>query len=308
MKPDSCQSRWINPICRVYAVLLYAYPEAFRSQFGGEMQQVFRGCCRAAARENHLPLFVLLTLWDWVRTSTRERLAAVRNPFTRNSRLIQACIMSPEIHVAQTLAKNGWLLALCGLLDAIYAAMNFFMQGPDGSVMLRTSVNSNGTLENMGLLALAAGTSTIATGSLGSRDKSWLVVVNGVASGALGLTLCGAFGFRIGFRTLALLTVVMALSLGVYELSVALTLRNHSSIKLLLCAAGVVSVGFALVFFAFAFDWVELGPRPMSDFLWFGFYFGFTALSMLGLALGMHGSRPFQPNGYRSETPLLDVG
>lgn len=152
------------------------------------------------------------------------------------------------------------------------------------------------------------GACTVVTGGLGSRDKSWLVVVNGLACGALGLTLCGTFGFRIGFRTLALLIVVMALSLGVYELSAAFTLRDYSASKLLLAAAGVISVGFAFAFSAFAFDWVELGPRPLADFLWFGSYFGFTALSMLGLALWMHGSGPLRLKGYGSETPLLDVG
>lgn len=58
--PNHCN--WINRICRVYAVLLYAYPKAFRIQFGGEMQQVLRERCRAATGEHNLPLFVLLTL------------------------------------------------------------------------------------------------------------------------------------------------------------------------------------------------------------------------------------------------------
>ena len=35
--------RWF---CRVYMVMLYAYPREFRLQFGGEMQQLFRDRCR----------------------------------------------------------------------------------------------------------------------------------------------------------------------------------------------------------------------------------------------------------------------
>ena len=300
MKPDPCHPGWINPICRVYTVLLYAYPKAFRNQFGGEMQQVFRDRCRALNGESKLPLFVLLTLWDLLRTSIRERLAALPNPFP--------ITLSPDIHAIQTLIKNGWLLALCGLLDAIYAAVTFLMQDPDGSVIFRTSVNRYDTLEHMGLLALAAGACTVATGGVGFREKSWLVVVNGLACGALGLTLCGTFGSRIGFRTLALFIVVMALSLGIYELSAALTLRGHSPGKWLVTSAGVISIGFALAFLAFAFHWIEMGRRPLADFVWFGSYFGFTALGMLGLGLGMHGSGPFQLKGHRSETPLLGVG
>ncbi len=42
----------MNLLCRIYAVLLYAYPADFRAQFGGEMQQVFRDRCRAVA-ETH---------------------------------------------------------------------------------------------------------------------------------------------------------------------------------------------------------------------------------------------------------------
>jgi hypothetical protein len=300
MKPDRFQPRWINPICRVYTVLLCAYPKAFRRQFGSEMQQVFRDRCRAAARENSLPRFVLLTLWDWLSSSLRERLAA---------------IMSPEIPAIHTLTGDPridggrWLLALCGLFDAICAAVILFMQGPNGFVTMRTSVNSNATLEILGLLALAAGTCAVTAGSLSSRKQSWVLVLNGLARGGLGLTLCGTFGSRIGFHTLALLIAVMALSLASYELSAARSLRAHRPGKLLLCAAAAVSGGFALAFCAFAFAWIGLGgPRPLADFLWFGSYFGFTAFSMLGLALGMHGSGPLQLKGYRSETPLLDQG
>jgi len=45
--PQSALVRWF---CRVYLVMLYAYPREFRLQFGGEMQQVFRDRCRHLAR------------------------------------------------------------------------------------------------------------------------------------------------------------------------------------------------------------------------------------------------------------------
>ena len=54
MMSGSCPPRWIKRICRVYAVMLCAYPEAFRIQFGREMQQVFRDTCRVAVTNKHL--------------------------------------------------------------------------------------------------------------------------------------------------------------------------------------------------------------------------------------------------------------
>lgn len=68
--------RWMGPVSRLYAISLHAYPRAFRARFGGEMQQVFRDRCRAAA-ETHDPArllrFFLTSVKDWLATSLRER-------------------------------------------------------------------------------------------------------------------------------------------------------------------------------------------------------------------------------------------
>ena len=45
--PPSLLLRWF---CRVYGIMLYAYPRDFRLQFGGEMQQLFRDRCRQLTR------------------------------------------------------------------------------------------------------------------------------------------------------------------------------------------------------------------------------------------------------------------
>lgn len=50
----------------------------------------------------------------------------------------------------QTLIKNWWLLALCGVLDAIYSVTNLFMRGPDGALTLRTFA-TRGTAVQMGM-------------------------------------------------------------------------------------------------------------------------------------------------------------
>ncbi|MGA3023711.1 MAG: DUF308 domain-containing protein [Bryobacteraceae bacterium] len=191
----------------------------------------------------------------------------------------------------QTLIKNWWLLALCGVLDAIYSVMNFFMRRPDGSLALRTLVH-RGTVVDMGMLALAAGACTIAAGIWSSRKgKPWLLLLNGLACSILGLIFTFWTG-RLAFRTVALLIVVMAMSIGIHELATARTLRRHPADEWLLGAAGVASVGFALAFFAFVLRWIRLDPAsPAQTLLWLGSYFGFSAICMLGLALRLNSLR-----------------
>ena len=185
--------------------------------------------------------------------------------------------------------KNWWLLVLCGVADAIYSAMDFFTQRPDGSLALRTYVNNRSTLVHMGVLALAAGACAIAAGIWSFRkDKSWLLVLHGLACSALGLILTFRTG-PISFRTIALLIAVMAMSTGVYALATARTLRRHLADEWLLGAAGAASVAFALAFLAFVFRWIELEPAsPAQGLDWLGSYFGFSAICMLGLALHLH--------------------
>jgi uncharacterized membrane protein HdeD (DUF308 family) len=187
----------------------------------------------------------------------------------------------------QTRSKNWWLLALAGVFDAMLSAMNFFMQRPDGSLTLRTTVRYGGTLEEMGMLALAAGVCTIAAGIWSSgKGRFWLLMLNGLALSALGLIFTFWANRPIAFRTIALLIVVMAIGVGIYQLATARTLRPHGTGKWLLGAAGVASMGFALVFLALAFRQLNVERSPLTDFLWFGSYYGFSATCKLGLALG----------------------
>ena len=190
-----------------------------------------------------------------------------------------------EVHVTQTLAKSWWLLALCGVLEAIYSAMNFVMEGRDGSLAMRTVMHRSTGL-HLGELAVAAGVCTIAAGIWSFRNgKSWLLVLNGVAFSALGLIFLFWRG-PLAFRTVALLIVVMALSLGINALLAAGKSRRHAADEWLIRAAGVVSVGFALAFLAFVFGWIKLDPGlPAQSLHWMGSYFGFSAICMLWLAL-----------------------
>ena len=194
------------------------------------------------------------------------------------------------MHLIQTLIKNWWLLALCGVLDAIFSAVYLVTQAPDGSLTVRKYA-VHGTIVFLGKLALAAGACTIAAGLWRStKGKSWLLVVNGLALSALGLIFNNLIHYRISFRTVALLLVVMAMSVGIFELVTARTLRRHVADEWFLGLAGAASVGFALAFLALGFRWIQL-EQPESMFLWLSSYFGYSAICMLALALRLNSLR-----------------
>lgn len=198
--------------------------------------------------------------------------------------------------MTQSLVKSWWLLALCGVLDALFAVLIVLMGSPDGSPDLRAFMHSRNALTQLGVLALAAGVCTIAASFWSPRkDNSWLLALNGLACSSLGLLVTlGAIGVTrpIAFRTIALVIVIMAMSIGLYELATARTLRGHLGDEWLLGAAGVVSVGFAVAFLAFVLRWIKLDPSPSAQtFDWLGSYFGFTAICMVGLALRLNGLR-----------------
>jgi len=143
----------------------------------------------------------------------------------------------------------------------------------------------------LGKLALGAGACAIAAGLWGSTTgKCWLLLVNGLAFGALGLLFSGIFGFSIRLVTIVLLIVVMAMSLGMLEWITARTLwhRRHVGDGWFFALAGAASIGFALAFFALAFGFIRLEPGIRPSFILFGSYYGFTAISMLALALRLH--------------------
>jgi len=183
----------------------------------------------------------------------------------------------------QTLFKSWRLLALCGVLDAVIAAVYLVRQDADGPL---TYYSWHGTMLALGRLTLAAGLCTFAAGLWNLRKgNSWLLVLNGIACSALG----AIFAFWTGplaFRTVALLIVVMALTIGAYEFAIAQISRRVFD-EWLLGAVGVASVGFAFAFLALAFGWIKLDPgAPAQSLHWLGSYFAVSAICMLALILG----------------------
>jgi len=209
--------------------------------------------------------------------------------------------------VNQRAIKSWPLLALCGICDAIFAIIIVSI-GPNGPLAPHTAAQIRGIMETMGGAALAAGACTIAAGLWTARKRksrlpstwlsnSWLLVLNGLACGALGTLVMLGMSRPVAFRTIALLIVAMAVSIGWFELAGARTLRGLE--EWLLAGAGVVSVGFAGVFLGFVTGWIRLRPSPSGQtFYWLAAYFAFSAICMLGLAVGqvrppasMHGLR-----------------
>jgi uncharacterized membrane protein HdeD (DUF308 family) len=184
--------------------------------------------------------------------------------------------------VFQTLCKGWWLLAFCGVLDAIISVIYWIGQTSNGPVTFHAW---HGTMVFLGELTLAAGACTIATGVWNAGESnSWLLVLNGLATSALG----ALFAFWTGplaFRTVAVLIAIMAISIGVYELATARTLRRPRD-ESLFGLVGIACFGFAFAFLAFVFGWMKLEPAaPAQSLHWLGSYFGCSAICMLLLIM-----------------------
>ena len=207
--------------------------------------------------------------------------------------------------MSQKPIKRWSLLVLSSLFYATFSFMILFIWSPDGFRMLRTFAHSRSSIEQLGLVALAAGVCTVATGIWNAREaNSWLLVLNGLACSALGTMVALGASRPVFFRSIALVIVVMALSIGLYELVAAKTLRGHRVDEWLLTAVGVVSVGSGV--FCFVFRWIRLDPSPSAQtFHWLGSYFGFGAICMLGLALGHFRPPSAIPSVGKSALPII---
>ena len=176
--------------------------------------------------------------------------------------------------------KSRWLLALCGVLAAsvssIYLAL--YLTGPDGPVSFRGWDSLTWFLNR---LALAGGVCAIAAGAAAKRT-SWMLVLNGVALSAYGIS--PLVWRKLSIDLFALLIVAMATTVAILLLAIAPRDLVREWI-FTLAAAG--SISFALAFLAFAGGWIRLESRPFhpSVFLWICLYFGFSAICTFGLAL-----------------------
>jgi uncharacterized membrane protein HdeD (DUF308 family) len=212
-----------------------------------------------------------------------------------------------EVHVIETLTKNWWMLTLCSALNATVAVIFFIMFGTDGPLNVRAL---GGTIALLGAVAMAAGACAIAAGVWRSaKGTCWPLVLNGLAVGALGVIYYYLVRrYPTSLRTIALLIVVMAVSLGTLALIAARTLRRQSHVAdgWILGLAAVASAVFALVFLGLGFQWIKLGPGSRLELLWLGAYFGFSVLCMLGLALRLHGQDDSRSGEWEGLAPAVN--
>jgi len=71
---------------RLYGLMLFAYPEDFRREFGSQMLQVFRDSYRDEARAGSLPRFWLRIVVDLASTAVKERVDGSQRRGVMNKR------------------------------------------------------------------------------------------------------------------------------------------------------------------------------------------------------------------------------
>ena len=203
----------------------------------------------------------------------------------------------------QTLTKNWWLLALTGVLNAIASVIYLIIYNTTPNIY---GGNSMGVFVSK--LALAAGACTIAASIWrAAKGISWLLLANGLVLSVYGWMPLFWRG-PLSVRFFSLLVVVMAMTFGIIALKIARTLQDRVADEWFFGLAGAASVGFALAFLALVNHWIQLERRLYhpSMFLWFCFYFGFSAICMLGLALRLHKLGTSRSNQWNPSTPLVN--
>lgn len=188
------------------------------------------------------------------------------------------------------LSKTWWLLALCGVLDALQAAMNLLTLNP--FLDLRRFALPDPVWE-MGAVALAAAACAFGAGVWSAgRGNAWLLALHGLALAAFGAIAVSPLPRGpLSFRPVSLLFTVMAASVGAFALAAAKTQSRGVRGRWLLIAAGAAFIGFSFSFIAVGFGLVRLGPPP-AYFIWMGSYFAFCAIFMLWLAFHLHHRGP----------------
>lgn len=202
------------------------------------------------------------------------------------------------------LAKTWWLLALCAAFDALHAAINLLMSNWNGSLILRRFTAPD-VVWAMGWLALAAGACAIAAGIWNSgRGFSWLLVLHGLPLAGFGLIAVSPLvRGPLSFRPVSLLFLLMALSIGIFALELALTPGSGARAGWFLNLIGAVFLAFGISFVAVGAGWIVLRP-PQAYWIWMGSYLGLCAIFMLWLALRVHGYG-LRQSGRREDLPPL---
>lgn len=97
--PSSSQERLLRWLCRIYGLMLMAYPSTFRRDYSREMTVVFRTRARDVLQNEGgralLPFMVHVT-WDWLQATLKERTdMAASMPTLRWYAALPTAILTP---------------------------------------------------------------------------------------------------------------------------------------------------------------------------------------------------------------------
>jgi hypothetical protein len=189
----------------------------------------------------------------------------------------------------RVLAKVWWLLAICGISDAVLAVMNLLMTDPEGLPGLRLFALPN-QVWNMSIVALLAGACAIAAGLFSSRKgKTWLLSLHGFALGVYGLIgLSPLVKGPLSFRLVSLLFVLMAVSLGVFSLEAAKWQQSNRRGRWFFFVSGGLTLCFALSYTAVSMNLIRFVPPPLF-WTWMSLNFGLFAAITIYFAMGSKG-------------------
>src|SRR5262249_9148029 len=183
----------------------------------------------------------------------------------------------------RVLIRNWWLLVLRGVLALVFAVLVFSLRSLEGSIFTRPIVHT-GLIVIFGLLALAAGVSTIAAAVYrAGKDKSHLLLWDGIAVCVAGLVILLAP--KMELASFVYLVAVWAIVVGILELVTARALRRHIPDEWSLSLAGLGSLILGAYFL------FERSVQGATMIRWLGVYSAFSAVAMLALAFRLYGLR-----------------
>lgn len=185
-------------------------------------------------------------------------------------------------YMANRLTRNGWLLALAGALEAVYAVLMVAALDQEGLLTLRTGI-SRTTILSLGKLVIAAGICTVAAGMWRTtKGRGWWLALNGFGLCSLGAIewIVAHWSLRMSFRPFTALFVLIAVTLGVFAF--------RESAKM----AGAISMIFALVFLVLTLGAINLRQHaPEFLNICMSAYFAFSAIFLLTFTWRAQGPR-----------------
>jgi uncharacterized membrane protein HdeD (DUF308 family) len=191
--------------------------------------------------------------------------------------------VAKEDGMIRVLINNWWLLGLRGIFALLFAVLAFSLRPVADSVFTRPIAHT-ATVIVFGLLALAAGVSTIlASFRRAGRNRSHLLLWDGIAVSVVGLvTLLGS---KLTLVRFVYFIAAWAIVIGVLELQIARSLRRHIPDEWSLTVAGAASIILG------AYRIFERSDQGVSLLPWLGVYAGFSAITMLALSFRLYSLR-----------------